>query len=104
MCVQTFLLASLADSVLALCPYLGATDIFLGVLGVVQRNLGLVVLEAEDLKHLQDNVDNVLKLFLNLILTHKDVGIVLCERAYTGKTGERTALLIAEHGAELCNT
>ena len=101
--LQAFLLASLANGVLALSPYLGATDIFLGVLGVVQRNLSLVVLEAEDLEHLQDNVDNVLKLFLNLILTNKDVGVVLCERAHTGKTVELTALLVAEYSSKLSN-
>ena len=65
--LKTLLLASLADSVLALFPNLIRTDILLCILRVAERNLCLVVLETEDLEYLQDYVDYVLELRLYLI-------------------------------------
>ena len=39
-------------------------------------NLCFVVLETENLEHLQNDVDNVLELTFHLFWTHKDVGVV----------------------------
>ena len=65
--LKTLLLASLADSVLALFPNLISTDILLCILRIAERNLCLVVLETEDLEYLQDYVDYILEFRLHLI-------------------------------------
>ena len=101
--VQSFLLTSLTDCVLTLLPDFVRTDVLLGIFRVAQRDLGIVVIEAKDTEHLEDDVDDRLKLSLHLIRTHKDVGIVLCERTYASQSVQLTALLIAEHSSELCN-
>ena len=67
MSLKTLLLASLADSILALFPNLIRTDILLCIFRIAERNLCLVVLETEDLEYLQDYVDYVLELRLYLI-------------------------------------
>ena len=67
MSLKTLLLASLADSILALFPNLIRTDILLCILRIAERNLCLVVLETEDLEYLQNHVDYVLELRLYLI-------------------------------------
>ena len=70
----------------------------------MERNLCLVVLETEDLEHLQNHVDNILELSLHLLWTNEDVGIILSKGTNTSQTVELTALLIAEYGTELCDT
>ena len=102
--VESHLCASLLNSSLTLFPYVVRTDILLLILWVTKRNLCLIVLKTESLEHLEDDVDIVLKLCLYLVRAHKDVSIVLREGANTSKSVKLTALLIAEHGSELCDT
>ena len=102
--LKTLLLASLADSILALFPNLIRTDILLCILRIAERNLCLVVLETEDLEYLQDYIDYILELRLHLIRTNEDVSIILSKCTNTSQTMELTALLIAEYGTELSDT
>ena len=102
--VETLLLTSLTDSVLALLPDLVRTDILVSVLRVTERDLSIVVFETEDLEDLEDDVDDRLKLRLHLIGAHEDVGIVLGERTHTGQSVQLTALFITEDGTELSDT
>ena len=69
--LKTLLTTSLTDGVLALCPNLLRTDILLGILRIVERNLSLIVVESEDAEHREDDVDDVLKLLPYLIWTYK---------------------------------
>ena len=102
--VETHLCTSLLDSCLTLFPYVVRTDILLLILWVTKRNLSLIVLETEGLKHLEDDVDIVLKLSLYLVRAHEDVSIVLREGTNTCKSVKLTTLLVAEHGSKLSDT
>ena len=101
MSVESLLLARLANSVLALLPDLVRADILLGVLGIAQRDLCIVVVEAEDAEDLEDDVDDSLELSLHLVGAHEDMCVVLCEGTHTCESVELTALLIAEDSTEL---
>ena len=102
--LKTLLTASLADSVLRLSPNLLATDVLLGILRIVERNLSLVIVEAEDAEHLEDDVNDVLKLLFYLIRTNKEVSVVLCKGTYTCQSVQLATLLIAEHCTKLGDT
>ena len=73
------------------------------VVRIAQRNLSLEV-ESEGCEHDTNNIHNVQELLLNLVGTTEQVGIVLCERTYTGQSVQLTTLLITIYCTELCNT
>ena len=55
----------------------------------------------QGLEDVQDQVDDLLELFLDLVLAAEQVRIVLGESADAGQAVQFTGLLIAVHGAEL---
>ncbi len=68
---------------------------------VPEGNLGRVVLELEDLEHIEYQVDDLLELVHELVRTHEHVGVVLGEAADAGEAVELAALLVAVDGTEL---
>ena len=104
LCLQAFLLTSIDDGLLALCPNLIRTDILLLVVRITKGNLRLHILEVEDREHRLDDVHNAEELTFHLIRTTEDMGIILRERTYTSQSVQLTTLLVAINGTELSNT
>ena len=81
-------------------PVFVAADVLLFVLGVAQRNLGLVVLELEGLEDVEDDVHHLQELVLDLVGGAVDVSVVLGEAAHAGEAVELARLLVAVYRAE----
>ena len=71
------------------------------VVGVAERYLCFKVLEVKSLEDDFDDFHHADELFLHLVGTAEDVGIVLGERTHTGQAVELAALLVTVHRAEL---
>ncbi len=98
---ESFLGAGFDDGLLGEVPVFVATDVFLLVFGVAERDLSLEVLEVESLEDVEDDVHHLEELVLDLVGSAEDVGVVLRKAAHAGQAVELAALLVAVDGAEL---
>ena len=95
---QALLLRGLDDAGLGLLPVLVGTDVLGRVLGVAQGDLGGELVEVQGLEDVQDQVDDLLELFLDLVLAAEQVRVVLGESADAGQAVQLTGLLVAGMG------
>ncbi len=99
--LEALLGAGVDDGLLGKVPVLVRADVFLLVLGVAERYLGLEVVKLESLEDVEDDVHHLEELALNLVGGAVDVGIVLRKAAHACQAVELAALLVAVDCAEL---
>ena len=100
--LEALLFRGVYDSLLGLGPVLVRTYVLLLVVRVAEGYLSHIVRHLERAEHVQDEVDNLLKLFLKLVGTAEEVGVVLGETSHAGEAVKLSALLVAVDGTELC--
>ena len=63
-----------------------------------------MVFESEEGIYLVDEACYILDLVADLLRSHEDVGIILCEAAYTHKTVKLTGFLMTVNQSKLSHT
>ena len=94
----------LDDGLLGTLPVLFATDILIALDLVTKGDLSFEALEVQRLEDDEDDIHHLAELFLDLVGTAEEVGIVLREATHTRQTVELTALLVAIDRTELSQT
>ena len=98
---QSLLGASFDDSLLGTLPVLLTTDILVSVHLVTQGDLSLKALEVKRLEDDEDDIHHLAELFLDLVRTAEEVGIILRKATHTRQSMELATLLIAIDRTEL---
>ena len=97
---QAFLGGRLDDGGFGLLPVLVGADVLAAVNLVAQRHLGRELVELQRAENVKHDVDDLAELFLELVGTAEEVGVVLRKAADAGQAVQLTALLVTVHSAE----